>query len=416
LSPCSTEMHRPGAARVLAGRGGIMGLIGVSPPAMVLPRDLRAGRRGIGNGAEVAADPGRARRLEGAAARRPESLELITACAENCLRSADTLAASRVAQRFAPRIQALPQPQQRVHASGVPGASAAALATGVRKLAVLLILATLLPNLTVAAFWLGLIAPPWTEPAIQTAQTAGEVAPPLAQPPAPQPVLSAPAALEAKTGNAINFPIALDGTDGVPAGSAIVVKGLPEGARLSNGLAQGDAEWRLKPGEIGDLTLAVPEAASGEAALAIQLVAPDGRLVADTATILKVARATSPEPAIESPPAAISTVEQQIAGLEGAEETGALPEAVAEAVTDLPPLPDRRPEPAAGKDGPGDLVQPSAYVNLRGTPSSSGAVIGVVAKGAKLRVVERKRGWARVSDPATSKTGWIYSGYLIAAR
>ncbi|HEU4475205.1 MAG TPA: SH3 domain-containing protein [Methyloceanibacter sp.] len=369
-----------------------MGLIRVSPPAIVLPRDLRAGRRG--NGAEAAADPGRARRVEGPGARRPESLKLITACAENCLRSADALAASRVAQRFAPRIQAPP--------------------TGIRKLAVLLILATLLPNLTVAAFWLGLIAPSWTQPAIQT---AGEVALPLAQPPAPLPVLSAPAALEAETGSAINFPIALDGTDGVPAGSAIVVKGLPEGARLSNGLAQGYAEWRLKPGEIGDLTLAVLEAASGEAALAIQLVAPDGRLVADTTTVLKVARATSLEPAIESLPAANSTVEQQIAALEGAaEETGALPEPVTEAETDLPPLPDKRPQPAASKDGQGDFVQPSAYVNLRGRPSSSGAVIGVVAKGAKLRVVERKRGWVRVTDPATSKTGWIYSGYLVTAR
>ena len=391
-----------------------MGLIGVSPPAIVLPKDLRAGRRGIGNGAEAAADPRRARRMEGPAAPRPESLELITACAENCLRSADALAASRVAQRFAPRIQALPQPQQRVHASGVPGASAAALATGIRKLAVLLILATLLPNLTVTAFWLGLIAPPWTEPATQT---AAEVALPLARPPAPLPVLSAPTALEAETGSAINFPIALDGTDGVPAGSAIVVKGLPEGARLSNGLAQGGAEWRLKPGEIGDLTLAVPEAASGEAALAIQLVAPDGRLVADTTTVLKVARATSLEPAIESPPAANSTVEQQIAALEGVtEETGALPEPATEAETDLPPLPDKRPQPAASKDGPGDFVQPSAYVNLRGSPSPSGAVVGVVAKGAKLRVVERKRGWVRVTDPASSKTGWIYSGYLVAAR
>jgi len=39
----------------------------------------------------------------------------------------------------------------------------------------------------------------------------------------------------------------------------------------------------------------------------------------------------------------------------------------------------------------------------------------VVAKGTKLRVASRKRGWVEIEDPATSKTGWIYASSAGAA-
>ncbi len=61
---------------------------------------------------------------------------------------------------------------------------------------------------------------------------------------------------------------------------------------------------------------------------------------------------------------------------------------------------------------PANWVQPSAYVNLRDGPSSSSRVVGVIAKGAKVPVLERKRGWLQVINPATSEKGWIYSGYV----
>jgi uncharacterized protein YgiM (DUF1202 family) len=73
------------------------------------------------------------------------------------------------------------------------------------------------------------------------------------------------------------------------------------------------------------------------------------------------------------------------------------------------PLPTRRPSP--DDDGTANWVRPSAYVNLREGPSSTARVVSVVAKGAKLRIVARKRGWVQVADPATSQTGWIYSGH-----
>lgn len=53
----------------------------------------------------------------------------------------------------------------------------------------------------------------------------------------------------------------------------------------------------------------------------------------------------------------------------------------------------------------------SAFVNLREGPSSSRQVIGVMDRGSKLRIIGRKRAWLKVSDAASSQTGWIYSRY-----
>ena len=79
------------------------------------------------------------------------------------------------------------------------------------------------------------------------------------------------------------------------------------------------------------------------------------------------------------------------------------------------PLPTRRPEPPKSDDADANWIKPTAYVNLRNAPSSTAGVVGVVAKGAKLRVISRKRGWVQVDDPATSKSGWIYSGNAATA-
>ena len=80
-------------------------------------------------------------------------------------------------------------------------------------------------------------------------------------------------------------------------------------------------------------------------------------------------------------------------------------------ISELVPLPTRRPARNANDDGAANWVRPSAYVNLRDGPSSTARVVSVVAKGAKLRIVARKRGWVQVADPATSQSGWIYSGH-----
>jgi hypothetical protein len=269
------------------------------------------------------------------------------------------------------------------------------LASGIRRLTAALVIAALLPNLTLAAFWLRLIEPPWSRPATAPAGDRPAVRPELVLP-----VLSAPATLDAAAGQDVLLPIALDGTDHVPAGSVIVIKGLPPGSTLSTGRPNGDTDWTVRPDEIGDLHF-VPAAGIGEAELTVQLVAPNNAILADAATRLTIIggstaliadAATGPaeEVAAIAPVAAI------------ADEPAALPETV--------PLPTRRPAPGA-QNVAGNWVRPSAYVNLRDGPASTARVVSIVAKGTKLRVVARKRGWVQVADPATSQSGWIYSGH-----
>ena len=113
-----------------------MGLIGVSPPAIMLSRDLRVARRVAGNGAQAPASKRGPGKLDAPPARKPEPAELVTACAENCLRSADELAATRMAERFAPHV-----PPQRVAPARVrqvvaqlPAATLPALGAATRKL------------------------------------------------------------------------------------------------------------------------------------------------------------------------------------------------------------------------------------------------------------------------------------------
>jgi uncharacterized protein YgiM (DUF1202 family) len=83
------------------------------------------------------------------------------------------------------------------------------------------------------------------------------------------------------------------------------------------------------------------------------------------------------------------------------------------------PLPTRRPvstASTASTNVDGHWITPSASVNLRSGPTASAAVLGVIEKGAKVRVLGRKRGWVQVTNPATSQKGWIYAGNVEAVR
>src|SRR6185312_1392263 len=125
------------------------------------------------------------------------------------------------------------------------------------------------------------IGKPIVWPAVASS-VAGAVSTAVAAPPAaPTAVLTAPATLEATAGQTIGFPIALDGTDGVPARSIIAIKGLPPGSTLSDGRPYGDSEWNLTSDQIGDLHLALPLTARGEMQVAISLITPDDKVVTD---------------------------------------------------------------------------------------------------------------------------------------
>jgi hypothetical protein len=293
-----------------------------------------------------------------------------------------------------------------------------AFSSGIRTLVAGLILVALLPNLILGSiFWLGIINTPWSRPAtppnesyLSTAQSA-----------VPAPVLSAPAALEATAGEHVTFPIALDGTDGVPARSIIAIKGLPQGSKFSSGRPYGETEWNVKADEIGDLDLVLPGNASGEAKLMIQLVAPEGAIIADTAMVLKITAdvtanvgasniKTEPESAqVWNEPA------QEPEGT-GIEERLANLDAAIAPPGDPVPLPTRRAAQTANDDDGANWIKPLAFVNLRQKPTRSAPAIGVVEKGAKLRVVGRKNRWVQVTNPATSEMGWIYAGNVTSVR
>jgi Bacterial SH3 domain len=244
---------------------------------------------------------------------------------------------------------------------------------------------------------------------------------PAAQSAIPPAVLSAPATLEATAGDDVTFPIALDGTDGVPARSIIAISGLPQGSALSSGRPYGEMGWNLKPDEIGDLRLVLPKTASGEAKLLIQLVAPDGAVIADTATILKMM--ADPEANIGGSNINTELAEAQVLdertqglGVTGAEESLANLAAAMAPAGDSVPLPSRRPAPTENDNVHRNWIKPLSFINLREGPSPSAQVISVVPKGAKLRVLVRKNRWVQVSYDGNSERGWIYTGNVATVR
>jgi Bacterial SH3 domain len=282
-----------------------------------------------------------------------------------------------------------------------------------------LIFSALLPNLTLAPiFWLRFFDKPIARPSpvpvnqgpiashavLSTNRSAIENPSTVATP-----VLSAPSTVEVTVGKEMNFPIAIDGTDGMPASSRIVVTGLPPGSEFSNGLPVGDTEWSLKPNEIGDLQLMSRDVIN-ESKVTIQLITPDGHVLADTATIIKGAIEGGPmenqRRQLEVMLAEKPTMPVASTAEVGVEEKPMMPEA---ATADAGPFSAQNPK-AENEDRGAKWVKPSASVNLRKGPSSSASIISVVERGTKLRALARKKGWIQVSNPATSEKGWIYAG------
>jgi hypothetical protein len=335
--------------------------------------------------------------------------------------------ATRLAQRSAPAVHPAAASANQQLADNRPAApSLLALPPSFGMLIGTLLLAILLLNLTLGAFlWLGIIRMPWPRaatPPPSSAQALYSATPP--------PVLTAPARLEATVGEDVIFPIALDGTDGVPARSIIAISGLPKGSTFSSGRSYGETEWNLKPDEIGDLHLVLPNTASGRSKLTINLIAPDEAVLASTETILLLASA---------PEGSLQRAAEAGSGDAAADLVNQEPNLIGTAVLDVKPQltepqtwheRGQAPSPKKAKENPlqsprnspakttianvdANWIVPSVFVNLREGPSPSAAVISVVAKGAKLRVIERKRHWVQVTNPETSEKGWIYTGHVV---
>ena len=313
---------------------------------------------------------------------------------------------SGVSQRFPPRTRAVATSGDQQFVDQTLLTSLLAFSSGLRMLVLGLILVALLPNLVLGGlFWLGVINTPWSRPAMLAPNEGPMPATRFAIPP---PVLSSPALLEATAGEEVTLPIALDGTDGVPARSIIAISGLPQGSTLSTGRPYGEGEWNLKTDEIGDLQLVLPHTASGVAKLIFQLVAPDGAIIADAATVINM----RPNPRANTNASNINPeFTQAEVRAQGPEATGVAesPANLAAApAADPVPLPSKRPTPTTNHGDSAKWIKPSTFVNLREGPSPSSGVISIVQKGAKLRIMGRRKRWVQVTNPATSEKGWIF--------
>ena len=200
----------------------------------------------------------------------------------------------------------------------------------------------------------------------------------------PPPVLSLPALLQATAGEEVTLPT-LDGTDGVPARSIIAISGIPQGSTLSTGRPYGESEWNLKTDEIGDLQLVLPYTASGVAKLIFQLVAPDGAIIANAATVINM----RPNPRANASPSKINPEFTQVeVRAQGPEATGVAesPANLAAALAGDPvPLPSRRPTPTTNHADSTKWIKPSTFVNLREEPSPFSRSSGLWWRGAGTR-------------------------------
>jgi Bacterial SH3 domain len=241
---------------------------------------------------------------------------------------------------------------------------------------------------------------------------------PQSQTVVPAPVLSAPGMLKATAGETVPLPVALDGTDAVPARSIISISGLPHGSKLSSGRPYGETEWNLKPDEIGDVQLVLPNTMGNEANLLIQLVAPNGGVLAATTTMLKVTAGAAKIPVYPVKTQLIQGPVWDGPNLDAIDEgeRPVNPDAAKASSEEIVPLSTRRPTLIANGNVKANWVKSSAFVNLRKGATSSAAVVGVVAKGTKLRIVGRKRGWVKVTNPETSQTGWVYANNVDPLR
>jgi len=217
-----------------------------------------------------------------------------------------------MAERFAPEALKLPSEDPVRHAveppvlPGLMAQRGRAPSTG-KWLLIAAMLVSLVPTAAILALlWKGVIAIPGPgaekrvadrEPVAATVQAA--VAPAPVPAPAPAPVievapkaeiaLTAPSRIEAISGEEVDFFIAIDSSEALPARSVIAIRAVPEGATFSQGRPYGTAEWNLTPDEIGDLKLKLADTASGSADVRVELLAADGEILASAPTRLDIA-------------------------------------------------------------------------------------------------------------------------------
>ena len=238
----------------------------------------------------------------------------------------------------------------------------------------------------------------------------------------PEIALSSPERIEAKAGEVIDFPLAIDATEKLPSRSVVAVGAMPDGASFSEGRPYGATGWSLRPDEIGELRFRLPNAQSGAFDMRIELLAADGAVLAQSETRLNVTAAPVEADTVS---AVESSSFEQSAGVDAPKATEALPapkrapSATVKTVKVVPikPAAPSRPHDGAfalgaAGDAPAEWVEIIRPVDMHARPEQSSETVKVVEKGLKLRVGAREKNWVQVSDPATSANGWIYSRFL----
>jgi hypothetical protein len=292
------------------------------------------------------------------------------------------------------------------------------------RAATVLVTAALLPMaILIVLLWQGMIGFP------QASKTQVQRFPEIA--------LSTPDRLEAKAGEEIGFAIAVDSSDALPARSLIAISGLPDGALFSHGRPYGMTGWSLRPDEIGELRLRLPEARSGAFDMRIELLAADGTILAQSETRFTV-------PSLPKEEGAVITVASNPFGEIAQQVEAPVPAAA------VPAPPERRPThpvkaeppvkvstvkvvtikpaPAARPSHDGayalsEAVEPEtewmeivSAVDMHARPQQTSETVKVIEKGVKVRVTGRDKNWVQVVDTATSTQGWIYKRFLKPAE
>jgi SH3-like domain-containing protein len=71
------------------------------------------------------------------------------------------------------------------------------------------------------------------------------------------------------------------------------------------------------------------------------------------------------------------------------------------------------PAPAALVPETVEHVRVTTEASIRDRPSAAATLLGVAQAGATAQVVSRQEEWVQIIDPASKKTGWIQSSYLV---
>ena len=323
----------------------------------------------------------------------------------------------------------------------VPGAATAQATRGLTRntwVSALVVLALIPLAMLFIRLWQDTAAaPPGARLSPSSSPSTAGLAQPERRPSKLEVALSSPDRIEANAGEVIEFPIAIDATEALPARSIVAVTALPEGASFSQGRPYGVTGWTLRPDEIGDLQLHMP-ARSGATDMRLELVAGDGTVLAQSETRLSIA----PSPAEAAPVAAIaSKPAEQVATaettgsiassppaplLKPAASAGAAPAVTVNTVkvVTIPAPNPKRPHDGGYGLGPATeapQAQPEwmvtkAAVDIHAKAEQSSETVKVVDKGLKVRVTARDKNWVQVTDPKTSTTGWIYNRFLTPAE